>query len=50
MTEEALQMAEERRSERQRREGKIYPSECRQKIRKRGKMDGWMGGRKEGRK
>ena len=29
LSEEALQTAEKRRSERQRRKGKIYPSECR---------------------
>ena len=29
LSEEALQIAEKRRSKRQRRKGKIYPSECR---------------------
>ena len=29
LSEEALQIAEKRRSERQRRKGKIHPSECR---------------------
>ena len=29
LSEEALQITEQKRSERQRRKGKIYPSECR---------------------
>ena len=38
MSEEALQIAEKRRSKRQRRKGKIYPYECKfQRIAKHGK-------------
>ena len=29
LSEEALQIAEKKRSERQRRKGKVYPTECR---------------------